>query len=50
MVPSRPAGHIGQRRYSCRLPPALGEHTAEVLTALGLSPAHVATLRARGAC
>ncbi len=33
-----------------RPPPALGEHTAEVLTALGLSPADVATLRARGVC
>lgn len=33
-----------------RPPPALGEHTAEVLAALGLSPADIAALRARGAC
>jgi len=33
-----------------RPPPALGEHTDEVLAALGLSPAAVAALRARGAC
>jgi len=33
-----------------RPPPALGEHTGEVLAALGLSPAAVTALRARGAC
>jgi formyl-CoA transferase len=38
----------GERADSDLPPPALGEHTAEVLQELGISPADLASLRARG--
>jgi crotonobetainyl-CoA:carnitine CoA-transferase CaiB-like acyl-CoA transferase len=38
----------GARADSGRPPPALGEHTAEVLQELGISPADLASLRAGG--
>jgi formyl-CoA transferase len=38
----------GERADSGRPPPALGEHTAEVLQELGISPADLASLRAGG--
>jgi len=40
----------GERPAVRRAPPLLGEHTEEVLAALGLDAPTIATLRARGAC
>jgi formyl-CoA transferase len=39
----------GERADSDRPPPALGEHTGEVLASLGIPPAEAERLRAKGA-
>jgi crotonobetainyl-CoA:carnitine CoA-transferase CaiB-like acyl-CoA transferase len=39
----------GMEKAAPQMPPAIGEHTTEVLTSLGLTPEQIAALIARGA-
>lgn len=47
-APHRPVRIGGQRQHSRRAPPALGEHSRELLAELGLQPAEIARLEAAG--